>query len=169
MNKQNPFTLYRTTLCAALVALLPCFPALAAPPPSGSIGDTVFCDFNRDGVQESGEPGLAGVKVTLTGVHVTATAFTDANGNYLFTNLRAGKYTVSVDPSTAPPGCNVVLPNCPLSITVSLHPGQALLSVDFCFGTNGTIGDTVFCDLNGDGMQENGEPGLAGRQGHADG
>ncbi|MGH8093095.1 MAG: SdrD B-like domain-containing protein [Chthoniobacterales bacterium] len=165
MNQRLPFGVSRIPLCALLLSLLPCYSALAqrpTPTPSGSIGDTVFCDFNRDGIQEGGEPGLAGVKVTLTGVHVTETAFTDANGKYLFTNLRAGKYTVSVDPSTAPPGCNVILPNCPLSITLSLSPGQALLDNDFCFGTNGTIGDTVFCDLNRDGVQEPGEPGLEG-------
>ncbi len=163
MNKHLPFTIRTITLCAVLATLLPCVSALAAPPPYGqSIGGTVFCDFNRDGIQETGEPGLAGVKVTLTGVNVTATAFTDSNGNYLFSELRTGKYTVSVDPSTAPPGCNVILPNCPLSFTGTLHPGQALLGVDFCFGTNGTIGDTVFCDLNRDGIQEPGEPGLQG-------
>ncbi len=163
MNKHLPFTIRTITLCAVLATLLPCVSALAAPPPYGqSIGGTVFCDFNRDGIQETGEPGLAGVKVTLTGVNVTATAFTDANGNYLFDELKTGKYTVTVDPTTAPPGCNIILPNCPLSFKGTLHRGQALLGVDFCFGTNGTIGDTVFCDLNGDGMQENGEPGLEG-------
>jgi len=56
----------------------------------GSIGDTVLCDFNRDGAQQTGELGLAGVKVTLTGNNMTQTAVADANGNYLFGHHEAG-------------------------------------------------------------------------------
>jgi len=69
----------------------------------GSIGDTVLCDFNRDGAQQTGELGLAGVKVTLTGNNMTQTAVADANGNYLFGHHEAGDYTVTVDPARALP------------------------------------------------------------------
>ncbi|MDE9800545.1 SdrD B-like domain-containing protein, partial [Staphylococcus delphini] len=48
--------------------------------------------------QNSNEPGIANVKVTLTkedGSTVTAT--TDKDGNYKFTDLPNGKYTVTFE------------------------------------------------------------------------
>ena len=63
----------------------------------GKIGDTIFRDWDGNGAQDAGEEGIAGVTVTLTkpgGGTVTTT--TDANGQYLFTSLAAGAYTVSV-------------------------------------------------------------------------
>jgi hypothetical protein len=71
----------------------------------GAIGDYVWDDKDRDGVQEEGEPGIEGVIVTLyatgnppvaqgaTGV-LLATARTDANGHYLIENVPAGDYIV---------------------------------------------------------------------------
>jgi hypothetical protein len=67
---------------------------------SGVISGTVFQDFNTNGVQDPGEPGLAGQTVFLdldgSGVLEASdpTATTDANGNYQFTGLGAGTYTV---------------------------------------------------------------------------
>ena len=67
------------------------------------IGDTVWLDTNANGLQDSGEPGIPGVTLTLTGTTVTGGSitdhtFTDANGHYLFTE-QAGTYTVTVDAS----------------------------------------------------------------------
>ncbi|WP_290439155.1 SdrD B-like domain-containing protein, partial [Arthrobacter sp. SW1] len=69
----------------------------------GSIGDRVWSDLDSDGVQDAGEPGLAGVTVNLLdgqgapvngadGQPVTAT--TDENGAYLFEGLQLGGYVV---------------------------------------------------------------------------
>jgi valyl-tRNA synthetase len=61
--------------------------------PLGSIGDRVWEDTNRDGVQDAGELGLAGITVRLydnTTNTVLATAITNATGNYLFSNLTTG-------------------------------------------------------------------------------
>lgn len=61
-----------------------------------SIGDYVWNDKNKDGYQNSVEPGLKGVKVNLrdcNGVY-KAWTLTDANGKYQFNNLSAGKYLV---------------------------------------------------------------------------
>ncbi|TDL93282.1 hypothetical protein ERX27_11265, partial [Macrococcus brunensis] len=66
-----------------------------APEATYTIGDKVFEDTNKDGIQNSNEPGIPNVPVTLTkpdGTTVTTT--TDANGNYEFTNLPNGEYTV---------------------------------------------------------------------------
>ena len=62
-----------------------------------SIGDFVWLDEDGDGVQDAGEPGIAGVTVTLTLPNgTTITTVTDGDGLYLFDNLVPGTYTVSV-------------------------------------------------------------------------
>jgi len=58
---------------------------------TASIGNFVWEDLDRDGIQEAGEPGLAGVKVNLLnefGVAIVFTA-TDISGFYSFTDLGA--------------------------------------------------------------------------------
>lgn len=52
------------------------------------IGNRVWNDLNNNGVQDAGEPALAGVKVTLKGPDSTtiATVTTNANGEYYFAN-----------------------------------------------------------------------------------
>ena len=52
-------------------------------------------DTNGNGVQDAGEPGLGGVTVELRqGSTVITTVITDASGNYVFTNVVPGTYTV---------------------------------------------------------------------------
>ncbi|AKD54206.1 SdrD B-like domain-containing protein [Spirosoma radiotolerans] len=56
--------------------------------PPIQIGNRVFRDVNNNGIQDAGEPGLAGVQVVLRGPGSTtiATATTDANGEYYFSS-----------------------------------------------------------------------------------
>lgn len=63
----------------------------------GSIGDRVWKDYDADGVQDAGEPGLVGWTVTLIqdGTVLTSQQ-TGADGIYLFENLPGGNYTVQV-------------------------------------------------------------------------
>ncbi|MFN0055956.1 MAG: SdrD B-like domain-containing protein [Planctomycetales bacterium] len=66
-----------------------------------SIGDFVWRDTNTDGIQDPGEPGLAGVTVTLytsANVQVGSPTVTDANGLYAFANLYPGNYYVIFTP-----------------------------------------------------------------------
>jgi DNA-directed RNA polymerase II subunit RPB1 len=68
-----------------------------------AVGDKVWIDSDKDGVQDQGEPPLAGVTVTLldgSGA-VVGTTTTDANGRYLFDNLPAGTYQVRFQLTTA--------------------------------------------------------------------
>lgn len=60
-----------------------------------AIGDLVWIDSNKDGVQDEGEDPLADVTVDLLvdGV-VVATTTTDENGRYVFDDLEAGAYQV---------------------------------------------------------------------------
>ena len=56
---------------------------------TGTIGDTVWLDLDRDGTQDGLEPGIEGVTVTLRDAHgnVVATTTTDADGQYAFTDV----------------------------------------------------------------------------------
>jgi hypothetical protein len=82
-------------------------------PCTGSIGDFVWDDLNGDGIQDAGEPGIAGVLVTLydAGLTPIAATATDSAGAYLFTDLCAGRYNVGVDESTLPVGYVPTLTN----------------------------------------------------------
>jgi len=68
--------------------------------PLATLGDKVWRDDDNDGIQDVGEPGVAGITVTLfqNGADgqpgtaddiVIGTTVTDAYGNYLFDNLAA--------------------------------------------------------------------------------
>ena len=62
---------------------------------SGVIGNFVWKDTNANGIQDAGEPGLSGVTVQLkNGNTVIATTTTNASGQYQFTGICAGTYTV---------------------------------------------------------------------------
>ncbi|RYF74913.1 MAG: hypothetical protein EOO39_07770, partial [Cytophagaceae bacterium] len=65
-----------------------CFPAPV------QIGNRVWRDTNDNGIQDPGEPVLAGVQVILRGPNnFSATATTNANGNYYFTNAAGTNVT----------------------------------------------------------------------------
>ncbi|RZH89522.1 SdrD B-like domain-containing protein, partial [Staphylococcus aureus] len=67
-------------------------------PATYRIGDKVWNDTNKDGIQNSNEPGIQDVRVTLTKPDgATETTTTDAAGNYKFTNLENGTYKVEFD------------------------------------------------------------------------
>ena len=64
----------------------------------GKIGDFVWRDLNRNGQQDSGEPGVFNVEVKLTRPDATiSTTRTDRNGMYCFTDLPAGEYKVTFE------------------------------------------------------------------------
>nr|WP_262924051.1 SdrD B-like domain-containing protein [Spirosoma liriopis] len=76
-----------------------------------SLGDFVWVDTDKDGVQDAGEPGLPGVVVVLLDGNNTpiASTTTSATGAYSFTGLTPGvPYSVSF---TAPSGYTATLAN----------------------------------------------------------
>ncbi|MBM4386944.1 MAG: hypothetical protein FJ088_04345, partial [Deltaproteobacteria bacterium] len=101
----------------------------------GFIGDQVWEDGNRNGVVDSGETGIDGVKVILKkGGTPVASQFTSGGGFYGFGNLLAGSFSVHVDESTLPPlppGQKWVMPTGTNPINVSLGAGQFVYNADF--------------------------------------
>jgi len=96
-----------------------------------SVGDFVWNDQDYDGVQQVGEPGLAGVTVTLQtcGTNaVVATASTDATGLYTFSNLAPGCY-------------HLVFANAPAGFVASLSRAGSDSSLDSDINANGEIAD----------------------------
>jgi len=90
-----------------------------------TIGDRVWNDADGNGV-DNGEPGVPGVTVILkdaNGAEVARTT-TDANGNYRFTGLVPGTYTVDIE---VPAGFNAAT----TSMTVTVGEGEENLDVDF--------------------------------------
>ena len=140
--------------------------------PLGSIGDRVWSDLDADGVQDAGENGINGVTVILydeNNVEVDRTT-TSGDGDYLFEDLPAGSYTVVIDTATLPADQvpsfdrDGTLDN---QTTVDLAPGQIVDDADFGYKEEpqevfGSIGDRVWRDLDGDGIQDSGEPGING-------
>jgi|GEM_PF-3114746 len=142
------------------------------------VGDYVWFDENGNGVQDPGEPGIAGVTLTLTdaaGNPVTdldgnpvGPTTTDADGHYGFCNLPPGTYVVHVQP---PDGYKPTLPGqgTPESdssngsaTSVKLNGGERDETLDFGFVKPVCVGDFVWVDENGNGVQDAGEPGIAG-------
>lgn len=71
---------------------------------ASSVGDRVWEDTNKNGLQDDGEPGIAGFSVRLTGTDVDGnavdrTTVTDADGNYRFDEVVSGTYRVTFDPN----------------------------------------------------------------------
>jgi len=109
--------------------------------PVGEIGDFVWEDLNGNGIQDLGEPGIAGVLVTLGGA-ASATTTTDGTGHYLFSGLTAGNYTVTVGAGptgyTASPadqgGDDAVDSDgtAPVNVTLPFNNSQDL-TIDFGF------------------------------------
>jgi hypothetical protein len=156
-----------------------------------SLGDFVWVDSNGNGVQDAGEPGINGVRLTMTtvrshgtGVFETVTANDPVSGMpgwYTFGGVECGfDYTVAVDASTVPAGYSVTSihagsdpaldSNDPAGVTISFPDPQdgttpaPNLTLDFGYlpACTGAIGDYVWNDANRNGIQDAGESGIAG-------
>ena len=83
---------------AVSILALALFPFLAASAPAQSVSGVLFEDLNRNGVQEFGEPLLAGLPVTLFGENgnFDQTLTTGPDGAYLFTATTGADYVLDV-------------------------------------------------------------------------
>lgn len=148
-----------------------------------SIGDRVWNDKNKNGVQDAGEPGVPNIKVKLYSCSTSTlvgTKTTDHNGNYLFDGVILGQYRLKfedipsgwvfspkdvgndlydsdVNPSTGETICFDIDPfNCDSNST-KWDAGIYLTTPS----PTCAIGDRVWEDKNKNGVQDGGEPGVA--------
>ncbi|PQJ13862.1 beta strand repeat-containing protein [Nonlabens xylanidelens] len=127
----------------------------------GTIEGLVYDDVNGNGTQDAGEPGLSGVDVLITDEDGNAqTVTTDANGAYTATVVAAGDATVDIDETTLPTGAVQTEGTDPTTVTVV--SGTTVPEEENGFNTPGTIEGLVYDDVNGNGTQDAGEPGLSG-------
>lgn len=142
----------------------------------GSIGDTVFEDTNKNGVQDGAETGLSGATVKLFNAwsNPIASTTTDANGNYSFTDLAIQEN------GTGDVGCyktEIVVPTtgalANAAITTADHRWACIangaydtehdygLKLDTSgSGGTGSIGNLFWHDVNGDGTKDANENGI---------
>ena len=124
----------------------------------------MFNDLNGDAVQDNSEPNLQGWTVQLVnaGGAIVGSATTDANGNYTITGVGPGTMTlrevvqagwIQAAPTPVPPGTYTFTTTSGTNITGKTF-GNAFQYV--------SISGTVYNDLNGNAVQNNGEPGLGG-------
>ena len=156
-----------------------------------SLAGTVFEDRDRDGTnggtRQSGEPGIAGVTLTLTGTDaygnaVNVTATTDSDGSYLFENLApadASGYTLTQTQPTGyrngpvdPPATGADAPSlggsyavgAPDSSYSSIPVGVSDTAVryDFPEVRRPSLSGRVYADLNFNDVYDSSDPAIAG-------
>lgn len=143
-------------------------------PPTCTLGDLVWQDTDGDGVQDDGEAPVPNVKVELLDAdgNVVATTTTDDAGRYSFADISCGDYRVRFNP---PPGYDVTSPSQggddardsnpnpddgttpPVSLTAD---NPVVNTVDAGITPICGFGDLVWYDEDGDGVQDEGEPGV---------
>jgi len=137
-----------------------------------SIGDRVWEDLNGNGLQDAGEPGIGGVTVELLDdlLAVRASTITDSLGAYGFGELTPGQYSVrfitpaGYIPTLANQGNDSADSDAVSGVAgpFTLESGEANATVDAGFYKPAAIGNYVFNDLNFNGLQDPGEPGIPG-------
>ncbi len=138
-----------------------------------TIGDKVWLDKNANGVQDSGEAGIAGVTVQLKSANgsVIATTTTDANGTYGF-KAAAGTYSVAVQ---APGGYVATVKDAGGNFNTdsdinaagqtdqfTVAAGSTNNNIDAGLYRTASLGNKVFFDCDGDGIQDSGDSGIGG-------
>ncbi|BAS46519.1 cell wall anchor domain-containing protein, similar to Ser-Asp rich fibrinogen-binding protein SdrE [Staphylococcus schleiferi] len=137
-----------------------------------SLGDKVWEDSNKNGIQDNDELGIPGVKVTLKDSNGTVieTTETNANGKYSFDNLPNGTYKVDFEtpnnysPTTPNVGNDALDSDGPADALAIISDGNNLTVDQGFYRTEKpkyNVGDKVWEDTNKDGIQDDNEPGIA--------
>ncbi|MDH3680139.1 MAG: isopeptide-forming domain-containing fimbrial protein, partial [Acidimicrobiia bacterium] len=150
---------------------------------AGSIGDTVFYDVDgaeSDGTPDPGDSAIPGVDVTVqwagaddtfgTADDFSSTDTTDGTGRYLVTELAHGQYRITVDESDLPAGLDAATYDQDGTGTAgrsdttlgTASPDDADQDFAYTGASSGVIGDRVWFDADGDGVEDTGEVGFSG-------
>jgi len=136
------------------------------------LAGTAFLDRNGDGRQDPGEPGLAGVPITLTGrddrgAAVAERALTGAHGSFAFAGLRPGDYALATAGAAgyaegrATAGSAAGAGGTGTVAGIRLAAGTA--ATGYAFPERGaTIAGNAFADATGDGAYHPGDARLGG-------
>lgn len=131
----------------------------------GAISGSVYLDANRNGLRDGGETGIGSVLITLSGTDVYGnsvqrTTSTDAIGNFSFTGLPQGSYSlVETQPTLYQNGSDAAgsaggTANAPKNTISGITLGAGQLAANYLFGEqNPTVGDAsisgkVYVDIN---------------------
>ncbi len=141
---------------------------------NGQIGDKIWLDANHNGLQDSGEKGFADINVTLldSANHPIKTVKTDSSGKYLFSDLKPDHYAIKI---TVPEGFKLsqkdqggdeskdsdIDPSSKQSASIQLHSGEHIDTLDGALYSISSIGDRIWLDSNANGIQDEGEKGVA--------
>ena len=132
---------------------------------TSSAAGAVWLDLDHDGVRDAGEPGLAGVTVTLvyagadttfgTGDDVSWPLTTAGDGSWSRAALAAGSYTATVSPGTLPLGATEPTADLdgigtPQLAAFSLTAGVPRNDVHFGEAGTARLSGVVFLDADGD-------------------
>jgi len=132
------------------------------------INGSIWNDWNQSGTSspDTGEGGIGGVTVYAVGggcvIPACPSGITDANGDFVIdTGLTAGTtYTVTVDPSSAlyssPWYQSFDTDGTGSAHTITLTNLQGTARADYSYYQTGVydIGDLIWLDYNGDGVQD---------------
>ena len=134
-----------------------------------AISGNVYLDQNRDKTKNTGDLPQGGVTVKLVDASgaVVATTTTDPDGNYSFTGLNDGTYTVQVDKTgplasteqTEDPSGNGDSRSQAITFTRS---DPDVTNVNFGYAEDYTVSGTVYYDKDRSETLNNGEPGFGG-------
>jgi hypothetical protein len=147
---------------------------LAFPP--GSVGDFVWADENTNGLQDSGEPGIPNVAVSIFNAatdELIGSTLTGLDGRYTIPNIQPGTYYMEFDRpqgflntivNGSDASLNSDVTDFALNRTDNFMVGFAtdVVDIDAGFFQPSSLGDFVWEDLNENGLQDAGEPGVAG-------
>ncbi len=118
----------------------------------GIVSGTVFDDLDGNASQDSGERGLTGITLNLTG-HTAVV--TDSNGNYQFVRVSGDGLSLSV---TVPASYAVTTGNNPTTIDMSSYDGNS----NFGLQPSGSVLAYVFNDYNHNGIKDDEDNALSG-------
>ncbi|WP_254613615.1 SdrD B-like domain-containing protein, partial [Staphylococcus borealis] len=138
--------------------------------PTYNLGDYVWEDTNKDGIQDSDEKGIQGVTVTLKDSegNTIGTTTTDENGKYQFTGLENGTYEVSFTtpegytPTNANAGNDDTKDSDGLTTTGVINDADNWTLDSGFYKPTYNLGDYVWEDTNKDGIQDSDEKGIQG-------